>query len=214
MWIDFSESNNSVTFYGKTHVSNGFELSSMKANLRFLIVAPFVLFSWFFVEVGLTQERSTNESAADGIDTACQNISLQPPNRSFTAEGGNTFINVDHESNCTFTATSNAPWLRVTSVQNSDYGGTVYYSVAPYSAIGFTGQDFVPGEPIVVYLGQRGGQPLLRVAADGSGQFGVRSAFNLPDLPHGDQQSDDRKQPRSAAQCKMRGYRSGRRRGS
>jgi hypothetical protein len=62
------------------------------------------------------------------------------------------------------------------------------YSVAPYSAIGFTGQDFVPGEPIAVYLGQRGGQPLLRLATDGSGQFGVRSAFNLPDLPHGDQQ--------------------------
>ncbi len=107
----------------------------MKTNLRFLIVAPFVLFSWFFVEVGLTQERSTNESAANGIDTPCQNISLQPPNRSFTAEGGNTFINVDHESNCTFTATSNAPWLRVTSVQNSDYGGTVYYSVASHSGM-------------------------------------------------------------------------------
>src|SRR2546423_8823 len=135
MWIDSSESNNSVTFYGKTHVSNGFELFSMKTNLRFLIVAPFVLFSWFFVQIGLTQERSTTESAANGIDTPCQNISLQPPNRSFTAEGGNTFINVDHESNCTFTATSNAQWLRVTSVQNSDYGGTVYYSVASHSGM-------------------------------------------------------------------------------
>jgi hypothetical protein len=62
------------------------------------------------------------------------------------------------------------------------------YSAAPYSAMGFTGQDFVPGEPVAVYLGKRTGQPLLRLAADAQGQFVVRSAFNLPDLPHGDQQ--------------------------
>jgi hypothetical protein len=62
------------------------------------------------------------------------------------------------------------------------------YAAAPYSAMGFTGQDFVPGEPVAVYLGKRTGQPLLRLAADAQGQFAVRSAFNLPDLPHGDQQ--------------------------
>jgi len=62
------------------------------------------------------------------------------------------------------------------------------YSAAPYSAMGFTGQDFVPGEPIAVYLGERGAQPLLRLAADANGQFALKNAFNLPDLPHGDQQ--------------------------
>jgi hypothetical protein len=62
------------------------------------------------------------------------------------------------------------------------------YSAAPYSAIGFTGEDFVPGDRIEVYLGQPSGQPLTRLAADANGHFGVRSAFNLPDLPHGDQQ--------------------------
>ncbi len=62
------------------------------------------------------------------------------------------------------------------------------YSAAPYSAMGFTGQDFVPGEPVAVYLGKRTAQPLLRLAADADGQFAIKSAFNLPDLPHGDQQ--------------------------
>jgi hypothetical protein len=62
------------------------------------------------------------------------------------------------------------------------------YSLAPYSVLGFTGQDFLPGEPVAVYLGQRTGQPLLRLAADANGQFAVRNAFNLPDLAHGDQQ--------------------------
>jgi hypothetical protein len=62
------------------------------------------------------------------------------------------------------------------------------YSVIPYSTMGFTGQDFVPSEEIEVYLGQRSGQPLLRLAADANGQFSVRNAFNLPDSAHGDQQ--------------------------
>jgi hypothetical protein len=62
------------------------------------------------------------------------------------------------------------------------------YSAAPYSAMGFTGQDFVPGEEIEVYLGRRTGQPLLRLAADANGQFTVKNAFYLPDLARGDQQ--------------------------
>jgi hypothetical protein len=62
------------------------------------------------------------------------------------------------------------------------------YSAAPYAAIGFTGEDFVPGDQIEVYLGRRSGQPLTRVAADENGHFGVRNAFNLPDAAQGDQQ--------------------------
>jgi hypothetical protein len=61
------------------------------------------------------------------------------------------------------------------------------YSAAPYSAMGFTGQDFVPGEPVEVYLGDRSGQPLFRVAADANGQFAVKNAFELPDAAQGDQ---------------------------
>jgi hypothetical protein len=62
------------------------------------------------------------------------------------------------------------------------------YSATPYSSMGFTGQDFVPGDQIEVYLGQRTGQPILRLAADANGQFVVRGAFNLPDLTPGNHQ--------------------------
>jgi hypothetical protein len=62
------------------------------------------------------------------------------------------------------------------------------YSLAPYSVVGFAGQDFVPGEEIEVYLGRRTGQPLIRLAADASGAFAIKNAFSLPDLAHGDQQ--------------------------
>jgi hypothetical protein len=62
------------------------------------------------------------------------------------------------------------------------------YSLAPYSVVGFTGQDFVPGDQVDVYLDRQNGQPLLRVAADGNGQFAIKSAFQLPDATHGDHQ--------------------------
>ena len=137
---------------------------------RFLIV-PALAFSlgFIFLTVALAQNGSTIESTVGGQPgTICQNVSISPPNRSFTAEGGDTFINVDHESNCTFTATSSARWIRVTSVQNSDFGGTVYYSVSPYSGaasrngtISVGGQTFavqqipetVQGAPDTLWIG-------------------------------------------------------------
>jgi hypothetical protein len=62
------------------------------------------------------------------------------------------------------------------------------YSLAPYSIVGFTGQDFVPGDQVDVYLDRQNGQPLLRVAADANGQFAIKNAFQLPDMKHGDHQ--------------------------
>jgi WD40 repeat protein len=77
-------------------------------------------------------QRAPKDGGKNGLfgeqtETVCQNITLSPPNRSFTAEGGNAFINVQHESGCTFAASSNASWITITSVDD----GTVYYSVAP-----------------------------------------------------------------------------------
>ena len=61
------------------------------------------------------------------------------------------------------------------------------YAVPPYAAIGFTGQDFVPGDQIEVYLGKRNGDPLFRAEVNADGQFAVRNAFTLPDEAHGEQ---------------------------
>lgn len=106
----------------------------MRTNSKSLIVFALVFLNgWFLVGIAVSQDPARSNPAVDAIETVCQNVTISPPNRSFTAEGGDAFINIDHESNCTFTATSNAKWIRVTSVQNSNYGGTVYYSVAPYS---------------------------------------------------------------------------------
>ena len=57
-------------------------------------------------------------AAGDQSEAVCQNITISPPNRSLTAEGGSGFfINVEHEANCTFTATTSADWIRITKVE-------------------------------------------------------------------------------------------------
>ncbi|MFL6209581.1 MAG: BACON domain-containing protein [Pyrinomonadaceae bacterium] len=101
---------------------------------------------------------------------ACTNFSISPASRSFAADGGNAFINVDTESYCTWTAQSNAAWLTVTSLVFDPYygGGTVYYSVAPYTgtaprtgtiSIGtqtftvYQGAEALQGAPDIVWIG-------------------------------------------------------------
>jgi WD40 repeat protein len=106
----------------------------MRTNSKFFIVSPLAFFvAWGLVAIAIGQNEPKAELGGEELETSCQNVSISPANRSFTADGGNAFINVDSEGNCTFPATSNAKWITVTSVSVSSYGGTVYYSVAPYA---------------------------------------------------------------------------------
>src|ERR1041385_5434298 len=102
-------------------------LDSVGMSTRKFLIALVIVSSW----ADLAPGQSDN-----AMQPACQNIALQPLNRSFTAEGGNTLINVYHESGCSFTASSSDQWIHVTSVIAGDTIGTVYYSVAPYSGAG------------------------------------------------------------------------------
>ena len=56
------------------------------------------------------------------------------------------------------------------------------YYVKPQSGVGFSGDDFVPGEPVQVYLNTRLSQPVAQVTADANGHFGVDNAFPLPNV--------------------------------
>jgi hypothetical protein len=56
------------------------------------------------------------------------------------------------------------------------------YYVKPQSGVGFSGDDFVPGEPVQVYLNSRLSQPVAQVTADANGHFGVDNAFPLPNV--------------------------------
>jgi hypothetical protein len=61
------------------------------------------------------------------------------------------------------------------------------YAPPPHYGMGFSGQDFVPGEVVDVYLNGRQTQPVAQVTADANGQIVQRNAFTLPDL-RGDNQ--------------------------
>ncbi len=56
------------------------------------------------------------------------------------------------------------------------------YSPPPYYLMGFSGEDFVPDEVILVYLNARTSQPVTQVQADANGRFTVKNAFELPEL--------------------------------
>jgi hypothetical protein len=55
------------------------------------------------------------------------------------------------------------------------------YYLAPQSSVGFTGEDFVPGEAVAVYLNSQASAPLMQVTADANGRFATDNA-SLPDL--------------------------------
>jgi hypothetical protein len=63
------------------------------------------------------------------------------------------------------------PWVVLTN-----------YYVEPRTAVGFIGQDFIPGEPVQVFLNSRVGQPVAQVTADADGKFSVQNGFSLPDV--------------------------------
>jgi hypothetical protein len=56
------------------------------------------------------------------------------------------------------------------------------YYIAPRAAVGFRGEDFVPGELVQVYLNSRLSAPVAQVTTDSNGHFAVNNAFSLPDL--------------------------------
>src|SRR2546430_6438425 len=53
--------------------------------------------------------------------------------------------------------------------------------------MGFTGENFVPGDQIEVYLDQVSAEPMFRAEADSNGHFGIKNAFELPDLAQANQ---------------------------
>jgi hypothetical protein len=56
------------------------------------------------------------------------------------------------------------------------------YYIAPHSAVGIDGEDFIPGELVQVYLNTRLSDPVAQVSADANGHFAVNHAFELPNL--------------------------------
>lgn len=65
----------------------------------------------------------------EGGTTTCS-YSISPDSRTIVAGGGNSSVGVTAGAGCSWTATSNAPWLTITSGGSGNGSGTVNYSVA------------------------------------------------------------------------------------
>ncbi len=56
------------------------------------------------------------------------------------------------------------------------------YAPSPQARLGFQGEDFAPGEEVLVYLNQRGGESIVHLRADASGRFTVPAAWQVGEL--------------------------------
>ena len=81
--------------------------------------------------------------------TACT-YTISPASRSFSASGGIGTVDVTTGSGCTWAATSNDPWITITSGFSGTGDGTVGYSVAAFASgnsrtgtLNIAGQTFV-----------------------------------------------------------------------
>ena len=56
------------------------------------------------------------------------------------------------------------------------------YAPSPHTRLGFIGEDFAPGEEVLVYLNRQGGKPVVRLHADASGRFAAPAAWDVGKL--------------------------------
>ena len=74
----------------------------------------------------------TTDATGTYTVTPCT-YSISPSSNSFNSGGGTGIVGVTAPSGCSWTATSNAGWLTITSGSIGNGNGTVGYSVDPYS---------------------------------------------------------------------------------
>jgi fibronectin type 3 domain-containing protein len=81
-----------------------------------------------------------------------------PTSISYSASGGNGTITVTATTNCVWTATSNVPWITITSGARGTNNGSVGYSVAVNSgSSALTGTMTVAGQTVTITEGGSGG---------------------------------------------------------
>jgi WD40 repeat protein len=77
---------------------------------------------------------------------------ISPSNRSFTAEGGNAYVNLAAQEACSWSAVSNDNWITITSGATGSSYGTIYYSVgANTTGAGRTGTLTISGHTFTVF---------------------------------------------------------------
>jgi hypothetical protein len=103
-------------------------------------------------ETPSSQPRSGTVSIAGQTFTVTQeggpcSFVLNPPATSLAAAGGSGSFEVNTKEGCTWTATSNDAWLRLTAGGNGAGDGTVGFTADPNPGPARTGTIVVGGKP-------------------------------------------------------------------
>jgi dolichol-phosphate mannosyltransferase len=56
------------------------------------------------------------------------------------------------------------------------------YAPSPHGHLGFMGEDFAPGEEVLVYLNRQAGEPVVRMHADATGRFVMQATWEVGEL--------------------------------
>ena len=75
---------------------------------------------------------------------------ISPKRQSFDYTGGTGSVSVTTSSGCSWTATSNASWITITSGSSGTGSGTVYFTVAPNNDVDRTGTMTIAGQTFTV----------------------------------------------------------------
>jgi hypothetical protein len=97
---------------------------------------------------------NTSEFSQCRVITTCS-FTLAPTSRSFAANGGTSSVNVTTQGCCNWMATSNAPWLTITSGASGNGNGTVNYSVATNSGAARSAILTIAGQTFTVLQGSQ-----------------------------------------------------------
>jgi len=112
------------------------------------------------VVLTVTDSRGASSQASGTVVIRAPSCSysIAPTSANFGPQGGNGSVNVSAPAGCAWTASSNVPWITITSGSSGSGNGTVMYAVAPNSSTSArTGTMTIAGQTFTVY--QSGSSP-------------------------------------------------------
>jgi hypothetical protein len=123
--------------------------------------------------------RSATITVADQTFTVNQgggcSFSIAPTSTSVAAGGGNGTVTVTAGNGCDWTATSNAPWLSVTSGASGSGNGTVRFSAASTNGGSRSGTITIAGQTFTVNQGSGCSFSISPISANAAGGGGTGS---------------------------------------